>query len=129
MLSEQQRTTFRKQLKQRFKALREEISRELIKSDHEHYIDLAGRVHDLEDESVADLLVDIQLATIGREINEIRDIDMALLRIANGSFGICTDCDDPIDLKRLQAYPTAKRCQRCQTLHEKTYVSGRHSSI
>ena len=129
MLSEQQKTAFIKQLKQRFMALREEISRELIKSDNEHYIDLAGKVHDLEEASVADLLADLQLATIDRGVNEIRDIDAALLRIAQGSFGICTDCDEPIDLKRLQALPTAKRCQRCQTMYEKTHLPGRHPSI
>ncbi|MFC1603255.1 TraR/DksA family transcriptional regulator [Pseudomonadota bacterium] len=129
MLSDQQKTAFRNQLKQRFMALREEISRELIKSDNEHYIDLAGKVHDIEEASVADLLVDLQLATIDREVNEIRDIDAALLRIAHGSFGICTDCDIPIDLKRLQALSTAKRCQRCQVAYEKTHFPGKHSSI
>jgi len=80
MFSDQQKTTFRNQLKQRFMVLREEISRELIKSDNEHYIDLAGKVYDLEEASVADLLVDLQLATIDRGVNEIRDIDAALLR-------------------------------------------------
>jgi len=129
MLSAQQKTAFRNQLKQRFMAVREEISKELIKSDNEHYIDLAGKVHDLEEESVADLLADLQLATIDRGINEIRDIDAALLRIAHGSFGVCTECDEPIDLKRLQALPTAKRCQRCQAVYEKTHVPGRHPSI
>ena len=129
MFSDQQKTTFRNQLKQRFMVLREEISRELIKSDNEHYIDLAGKVYDLEEASVADLLVDLQLATIDRGVNEIRDVDAALLRIAHGSFGICADCDTPVDLKRLQALPTAKRCQCCQAAYEKTHFPGKYSSI
>lgn len=129
MYSEQQKNAFRDQLLQRFYQLREEISQELLKSDNEHHIDLAGKVHDLEEESLANLLVDLQLATINREINELRDIDAALLRLAHSSYGICVDCDETIDLKRLQAIPTVKRCQRCQTLYEKTHKPGRHPSL
>ncbi len=129
MLSEQQRTEYQRQLKQRFQTLREEISRKLIESDNAHYIDLAGTVHDTEEESVADLLADLQHADVGRWVNEIRDIDAALLRIADGSFGVCTDCEEAIDPQRLQSYPTAKRCQPCQTLYEKTHMTARHPSI
>ena len=129
MLPEQQKNALREQLKQRFYQLRKEISQELLKSDNEHHIDLAGKVHDLEEESLANLLVDLQLATISREINEVRDIDAALLRLAHGSYGICIDCDEAIDQSRLHVIPTVKRCQRCQTLYEKTHKPGRHPSL
>lgn len=93
----------------------------LIASDDERYIALAGEVHDLEEESVADLLVDVQLADIDRHIEEIRDIEAALLRVAAESYGSCIDCGRPIGYARLSAYPTAKRCLPCQEQHEKTH--------
>lgn len=128
-LSGQQMTGFRQKLQQRYKELREEISRELVKSDQQHFIDLAEQVHDLQDASVADLLVDLGLATIDRYIQDIRDIDVAMMRMAQGGYGVCIDCDDDIPLQRLEAYPTAIRCTPCQERYERTHSQPGRSSL
>ncbi len=117
-LSSKQLSGLKQRLNQRSQTLLQEIRQQLLKSDNEHYIELAGWVHDAEEESVADLLADVNLAIIDLHINEIRDIEAALLRIAGDTYGICIDCDDEIGYERLQAYPTAKRCHNCQRLHE-----------
>ena len=129
MLTEKQIRYFKKTLDDRFFELREEIRLELLKTDDQSYIELAGKVHDIGEASVADLLVDLQLADIDRHIQEIRDIDSALLRIAGGAFGFCGDCRIAIVAERLQAYPTAKRCHRCQVNHEHCYAGDTHSSM
>ena len=129
MLTEKQLHEMQKRLKDRFYALREEVRLELLNSGEQSYIELAGKVHDLEEESVADVLYDLQLASMDRHIEEIRDIDAALMRIADRSYGTCSDCGAEIDEKRLQAYPTARRCIDCQTLHEKTYAHATQSSL
>jgi DnaK suppressor protein len=105
----------------RSRHLREEIRRTLIKSDSENYLQIANDVRDLEDESFADLMVDVSLAEIDRDLEELRAIDAALLRMASGSYGSCDVCDRPIDLKRLEAAPEALRCIECQTLYERTH--------
>ncbi|WP_027157234.1 TraR/DksA family transcriptional regulator [Methylobacter luteus] len=128
-LSEFQINNFKRQLKCRFMELRHEIREELLSYDNEQYKELAGSVHDSGDESVADLLVDINLASIDRHVHEINDIDAALLRIAEGHYGNCMDCDSPIGFKRLLAYPAAKRCIVCQTLYEKTHADTRRSDV
>lgn len=127
--NDQQLLESRKRLQERFVHLREELRLALLKSDNEHYIDLAGRVHDIEDESVADLLVDLNLAGIDRQIRELREIDAALLQIATGNYGVCEDCDEPIEQRRLEAYPTAKRCHRCQEIYEKTHIQEGHPTL
>lgn len=109
-------------LEERFRELRELIRQELLASDMEQYVDLAGRVHDSGDESVADLLADVNLAVIDRHVQEVRDVDAALLRIAAGTYGRCIECEEDIDAARLEAYPTAKRCHRCQSRHEQTHA-------
>ena len=109
--------------------MREEIRRELIRSDKQHFIDLAGEVRDLENQSLADLLVDLDLADIDRHIQEIREIDASLIRIAGGSYGECIQCGGPIDKERLAALPTAQRCHRCQEFHEKTYIQQGRASF
>ncbi len=128
-LSNQQINAFKAKLNDRFIALRREISEELLNADREQFGDLAGKVYDTGDAALADLLVDIELAAVDRHIREIRDIDAALMRIAEGSYGICCDCNDPIVIERLEAYPTAKRCIACQEIHERTFAHGEQPSL
>lgn len=129
MLTQQQLDDFRGILERRFREVREVIRQALLQSDEQNYIGLAGQVSDMEDSSVADLLVDVALADIDRHVQEIRDIDAALLRIAEGSYGVCTDCGEAIEVKRLEAYPTAKRCRPCQSNYENRPASPRHVSL
>jgi len=128
-LSDKQISAFRRQLKERYYCLREEVRQELLKSDDEHYVDLASEVHDIAEESVADFLVDLSLANIDRHINEIREIDAALIRLAQGFYGDCVDCCGAISEQRLNAIPTTRRCLGCQELHEKQYVQPGHPSL
>ncbi|WP_298424993.1 TraR/DksA C4-type zinc finger protein [Rhodoblastus sp.] len=44
---------------------------------------------------------------------EIRQIRLALQRIADGTYGTCSRCGEMIDPKRLKALPTATTCIRC----------------
>ena len=128
-LSETQINQLKERLTQRLYTLREEIREELLASDEEQYIRLAGEVYDTGDQSVADLLVDINLAVLDQHIDEIRDIDAALLRISSGQYGTCIDCGDDIDYRRLQATATAKRCQPCQVRYEQTHVQRGQSTL
>jgi DnaK suppressor protein len=113
---------FHHKLRARLSALRAEIRAALLRSDTDTYGELAGQVHDAADESLADLMTDVNLAEISREIEEVRDIDAAMRRIADHTYGSCIDCGDSIDSARLEAYPTAKRCLTCQRQHELKYA-------
>jgi RNA polymerase-binding transcription factor DksA len=68
---------------------------------------------------VADLSQEMNLTVYERELAQINDIAAARARIREGTFGICANCKSPINRKRLDAYPTAKRCLPCQALQEK----------
>jgi RNA polymerase-binding protein DksA len=129
MLNNRQLGELKVILDQRFYELREEIRQNLLDSDEEHFIDLAGQVHDLEDESVADLLVDLGLSIIDKHVEEIRDIDTALMRIAKGQYGVCVDCQAEIGIDRLHAYPTATRCQPCQASYERNHAGYRTATL
>jgi len=124
MVTTRQVGELRTKLEERHQQLRAEIRQELLDSDEEHYIDLAGQVHDLEEESVADLLIDLGLAIIDLHINEIRDIEAALRRMNVGAYGICIDCDDEVEIERLRAFPTAKRCLPCQANYERNHAGN-----
>jgi DnaK suppressor protein len=53
-----------------------------------------------------------------RESQMVADIDQALLRIKEGSYGQCARCEEPINERRLEAVPTARYDAACQTLIE-----------
>ena len=43
----------------------------------------------------------------------------------HGTSGICVDCGEPIEKKRLKALPTAQRCIGCQQLLEASSAPGK----
>jgi DnaK suppressor protein len=53
-----------------------------------------------------------------RERKLISKIDLALERIEEGIFGLCEECGEEIDFKRLEARPVATLCIECKTLQE-----------
>jgi len=118
-----------KALRQRFTALLEEVRGDLVKSDDDRAAMLADRVRDVGDESMADLIVDLDLADTDRDLRELKDVEAALTRMRLGTYGTCMHCGGPIRVERLAAYPTAKRCQPCQALHEKTFAQEGHASL
>jgi DnaK suppressor protein len=54
-----------------------------------------------------------------RSKEQIEEIDLALCRIAAGSYGICEECEELIPLKRLEALPYARLCVGCARKYEK----------
>jgi RNA polymerase-binding transcription factor len=68
--------------------------------------DSEDRATDLENQ---DALAGIE----NSENQEIQQIGKALKRIAEGTYGICTQCGADIDPKRLTALPNATRCISC----------------
>jgi DnaK suppressor protein len=129
MLTVKQQQALKKTLDDRYQALREQIRQDLLNSDEQHFIDLAGQVHDLQEESVADLLVDLDLAILDLHLNEVHDIEAALLRMTIGNYGHCIDCGDAVVLARLRAYPTAKRCLTCQQNYERNHAGNATPSL
>jgi DnaK suppressor protein len=61
---------------------------------------------------------DVNLECQASTSSEIRDIDEALERIRDGSFGQCENCDQPIAKARLEAIPYARLCLPCKTEEE-----------
>ena len=110
-------------IEERRNALRDEIRREVARGRDETYAEVAGATHDAADEALADLVADLDNAEVTRDLGELRELEAALRRIADGSYGVCLDCGADIALERLRAQPGAARCTACQARHEKTYRS------
>ncbi|OGA57144.1 MAG: hypothetical protein A3G81_17560 [Betaproteobacteria bacterium RIFCSPLOWO2_12_FULL_65_14] len=105
----------------RHRALLEELGREVARSRDEQYGAVAGATHDSGDEATADLIADLDHAEVSRDLGELRELEAARRRIADGAYGLCVDCGADIPFERLRAQPGAARCLACQQRHEKTY--------
>jgi DnaK suppressor protein len=113
-LTQQEQAALQKQLTDRQRALQAEIADALRKSEDPHAIGVAGRMAEAGDWAVAEVEADIEIALVKRDMDELRDIESALARIEEGTYGQCVDCGKPIRHARLVVYPTAKRCIACQ---------------
>src|ERR1041384_6571889 len=77
---------------------------------------------DIAIEKTPDALDEVQLAgerelairNLDRESNLLRQVRLALARMADGSYGTCLHCDEEIKPKRLDAVPWTRYCIRCQ---------------
>jgi DnaK suppressor protein len=75
-------------------------------------------VKDSVDLSVQDLQKEIALRLGEKSSQAVADIDQALLRIKEGTYGICARCSKPIDERRLEAIPTARYDAACKAIIE-----------
>ena len=103
-------TAFRRRLEARREEL-DRMSRESAASRDPVELDQArvgrlSRMDALQGQAMA-------MAAERRRRDEIRRIESALNRIADGDFGHCAACDEPIAPRRLEADPTVPTCIAC----------------
>ena len=106
-----------------FKIKLTEWKKELVKANNE-----ALYHGSMDDNSVSADIVDqassytdktVEMKAINRQIKLISKIDQALLRVKDGTYGLCAETAEPIGLKRLMARPVAELCIAAQEKHEK----------
>ena len=80
---------------------------------------------DLGDLSTLDLDRDIDYEILSMHTETLKDIDEALNRLDEGSYGICDECGGEIGEKRLEVVPFALYCLECQQENERLRLIGR----
>src|SRR5262249_35315916 len=86
--------------------LREEKSKILNHTDKTKHDDLTLSTDDLADEvdlASSELNQSVALRLRDRERLLLQKIEVALSKIDTGTFGICDSCEEPIEMKRLEA--------------------------
>ena len=100
-----------------------EWKKELIKSNNEALyngsMDENNISADLVDQASSYIDKNVEMKAINRQIKLISEIDKALRRIMDDTYGYCLDTAEPIGLKRLMARPVAKYTIAAQEKHEK----------
>lgn len=68
--------------------------------------------------AVDDVAHDLEFHSRQFVFERLAQIQLALVKIRNGGFGLCTDCDEPIDPRRLAHDPALANCLDCQAASE-----------
>ena len=123
-LNDEQLAQLRQQIEQERTRLRQDIRDELTRTDDEQHATLAGQVHDAGEESVADMLTEINTAVLSNSIKALREVEAAQERLREGRYGCCEECGEDIPFARLQAYPEAKLCLADQERYEAAHPQG-----
>ncbi|MBX3295348.1 MAG: TraR/DksA family transcriptional regulator [Acidobacteria bacterium] len=108
-----------KQIKQKLEEERELLIEKLKGNDLS--------IDDSETPDPVDLAVrnyskNVQLAVSENESRQLTLIDEALRRIDDDEYGVCLNCEKPINPKRLAAIPWARYCIECQELVEQGLI-------
>lgn len=91
----------------------------LKKSQRDLSGDLSGYSLHMADVATDNFDREFALSLFSNEQDIMYEIDEALERIANGTYGNCELCEKPIAEKRLMALPYARNCTPCQEKEEK----------
>jgi DnaK suppressor protein len=108
---------FALRLQERRRALIAEIRQEIEEGDDENSVALRDQFDDLDphdDRAVSDWVRDVGIAQVVRDTRELDEVEVALRRVADQSYGECIGCGEPIPRARLEAHPGASRCVPCQ---------------
>ena len=108
---------------------------ETLKRKEAELAEVLRKRDDIAIEKSADQMDEIQYASerdlairnVDRESTLLRAVKASLLRILDGSFGTCIDCESAISPKRLAAVPWAPRCIQCQEGADKDGREGTES--
>ena len=109
-------TTLRGLLSFRLHELQTEVhAAEMARRDREG----GGQVTDRKDDAAQAMLTDVTDTEDRLHLAEMKEVEGALQRLDEGTFGDCVDCGEPIPLQRLLLVPAALRCTACQTAGER----------
>lgn len=76
-------------------------------------------VLDFKDVAAEETRAVVDEAAYAHATDELSRIVLALRRVEEGTYGLCEDCGEPIDERRLRALPATPFCTACQTIHER----------
>jgi DnaK suppressor protein len=74
---------------------------------------------DIYDQASSERDRELELLLGDREREKLHNIDEALLKITEGEYGICEECEEDIPIGRLKVMPFARYCVKCKADIEK----------
>jgi len=116
------------QIKQRLEAKRAELQENIASLTEAHprpidALEASEGPQDFEDTAVDFLETQQEQAVLVNQQALLTEVERALERIEQGTYGKCVDCAQPIPEKRLEAIPWAARDVKCEEQLEQRNLS------
>jgi DnaK suppressor protein len=92
---------------------------ELAKTRHAEEETTEESTQDIADKAVSSYTREFLYSLNDTERSTVQQIDQALARIEDGTYGLCLNCGTPMNEKRLSAIHWSRHCVECQELAEK----------
>ena len=105
----------------KFKKILLEEKQRVINNSRKNLDDIKIDIDDLPDETdlaASEVSQALAFKLRDRERLLLVKIDEALMRVDEGTFGTCQDCEEPIEARRLEARPVSTLCIACKEREE-----------
>lgn len=115
----------RKTAIKKFKRIFEQRRNEILFNDkilREDFLVNSDDRYDELDQASSDVEQSMRMRLRNRERLYLKKIHEALQRIEDGIFGLCGTCEEPIEVRRLEARPTATLCVGCKESEERNEI-------
>jgi DnaK suppressor protein len=118
-LSPERLSEVKERLLQRKRRLWQEVKEQLKSNIGDGYQEMLATARDEEDQASVSLMAETNLTLLGPKRQELEAIEEALLRLENGTYGLCEVCGQPIEPRRLEIMPETPLCRNCMSQREK----------
>jgi len=95
---------------------------DMVQRTEEHGRESDTQTQDIADMALASYTKEFMFGKSSVDHQILRMIQQALKRIQDRSYGVCANCEQEIEFKRLEAVPWAPNCVQCQARMEKRQV-------
>jgi len=104
--------------KKKLQTRREELIKTIARTEEEGRTADDDPTVDLADKAANSYTKEFLFGQTNVDRNLLALIDAALARIKNGTYGICGECEEELQQKRLEAVPWARYCVSCAEKYE-----------
>jgi DnaK suppressor protein len=104
--------------RKRLEEMRDELDRTVAVLRGEHHLSRGGSAE--AGDAGANLTeADRNEAAVQSTLAQRADVQAALVRVDDGTYGLCVDCEGPVPEPRLEARPATERCVPCQSKRDR----------
>ena len=104
--------------KKKLQTRREELLKSIARTEEEGRTADDDPTVDLADKAANSYTKEFLFGMTNTDRSLLGLIDEALIRIRNGKYGTCIECEEELQQKRLEAVPWARYCVSCAEKHE-----------
>jgi DnaK suppressor protein len=117
MLTKSELEEFAKKLTERKKQIEKNLTDTSLELDGMRDLDLS----DEGDYAAASAETTVDSAILVQQRKELNEIELALDKIKDGTYGVCEMCEEPIGKPRLEVKNFARFCITCREINEKEH--------